>query len=76
MYKNRWLCGDISNFTYLMHLNDLGGRSFDDMSQYYVFPWTVTNFTTTKLNGEFFCDHKNFRDLGKPIGAINPKRLE
>ncbi len=27
-----------------MKLNDVAGRSFNDLSQYYVFPWTVTNF--------------------------------
>ena len=40
----KWQNGDISNFTYLMHLNDLGSRSFNDLSQYYIFPWTVINF--------------------------------
>ena len=73
---NRWLSGDISNFTYLMSLNDLGSRTFDDMSQYYIFPWTVTNFKTPKLNGEFFCEAENFRDLEKPVGALNPQRLK
>jgi hypothetical protein len=27
-----------------MKINDLAGRSFNDLSQYYIFPWTVTNF--------------------------------
>ena len=72
----RWLYGDISNFSYLMILNDLGSRSFNDISQYYVFPWTVINFTANKLDGKFFCDANNFRDLSKPVGALNEKRFE
>lgn len=40
----RWINGDISNYTYLMHLNDLAGRTFNDMSQYYIFPWILTNY--------------------------------
>ena len=40
----QWQDGDISNFSYLMRINDLGSRSFNDLSQYYVFPWTVINF--------------------------------
>lgn len=29
----RWLSGAISNFQYLMHLNTLAGRSYNDLSQ-------------------------------------------
>lgn len=30
----RWICGEISNFEYLMHLNTLAGRSYNDLTQY------------------------------------------
>ena len=35
----RWRRREISNFEYLMELNDMAGRSCNDLSQYYVFPW-------------------------------------
>lgn len=35
----RWEAGEISNFEYLMHLNSLAGRSYNDLNQYPVFPW-------------------------------------
>ena len=37
-----------------MKLNDLTGRSFNDLSQYYIFPWTVTNFEDP-IDAKFFC---------------------
>jgi hypothetical protein len=30
----RWVQGSISNFEYLMHLNTLAGRSYNDLTQY------------------------------------------
>ena len=35
----RWVRGEISNFQYLMSLNTLAGRSYNDLMQYPVFPW-------------------------------------
>jgi hypothetical protein len=29
----RWVRGEISNFQYLMHLNTLSGRSYNDLTQ-------------------------------------------
>jgi hypothetical protein len=72
----RWVNGDISNYTYLMHLNDLSGRTFNDMSQYYIFPWVLTNYKAQKFNKSFLNNTSNYRDLSKPVGALNPKRYD
>ncbi len=40
----RWVRGEMSNFQYLMHLNTLAGRSYNDLSQYPVFPWILTDY--------------------------------
>lgn len=37
-----WAEGRISNFDYLLHLNILSGRSYNDICQYPVFPWVST----------------------------------
>jgi hypothetical protein len=42
-----WQNGWISNFNLLATLNNISGRSFNDLSQYYVFPWIISNFTGT-----------------------------
>ena len=38
----KWLKGEISNFDYLMHVNIAAGRSYQDITQYPVFPWVST----------------------------------
>jgi hypothetical protein len=72
----RWCNGDISNFTYLLHLNDLSGRSFNDLSQYYIFPWVLVDYSSQKFNKQFVNNEQSYRDLYKPIGALNPSRFE
>ncbi|KAL3216987.1 hypothetical protein MRX96_032644 [Rhipicephalus microplus] len=37
----RWVNREISNFEYLMHLNTIAGRTYNDLSQYPVFPWNI-----------------------------------
>lgn len=58
-----------------MKLNDLCGRSFNDLSQYYVFPWTVANFKD-KIDYDFFAKGENFRDLSLPVGKLNKNKWE
>ncbi len=40
----RWERGEISNFEYLICLNTLAGRSYNDLMQYPVFPWVVADY--------------------------------
>lgn len=68
----KWQCGLISNYEYLMSLNSLAHRSFNDLTQYPVFPWILADYTSQKLD---LSDPSSFRDLSKPIGALNPERL-
>ena len=71
--KEKWESGLMSNFKYLLYLNIYSGRSFNDPSMYPIFPWVVADNRSNSL------DLKNpatFRDLSKPVGALNPERLE
>ncbi len=36
--------GEISNFQYLMALNTLAGRSYNDLMQYPIFPWILADY--------------------------------
>lgn len=36
--------GEISNFEYLMYLNTLAGRTYNDLMQYPVFPWILADY--------------------------------
>ncbi|KAM9853820.1 neurobeachin-like isoform 2-T2 [Aulostomus maculatus] len=67
----RWQRREISNFEYLMFLNTIAGRTYNDLNQYAVFPWVLTNYDSEELDLTL---PGNFRDLSKPVGALNPKR--
>ncbi len=67
----RWQNGEISNFLYLMHLNTLAGRSYNDLTQYPVFPWVLSDYTSEELD---LTNPAVYRDLSKPMGALSAKR--
>jgi len=86
-----WLDGTIDNFEYLLILNSASGRSFHDLSRYPIFPWVLADYVSPKLDvstlftpftkskrGEYPSPEYNrvFRDLQKPVGALNEQRLE
>ena len=66
----QWVKGQLSNFDYLMCLNTIAGRSYNDIDQYPVFPWVLADYTSEVLD---LTNPKTFRDLSKPIGALIPK---
>ncbi|KAK8838288.1 hypothetical protein M9Y10_035711 [Tritrichomonas musculus] len=72
-HTDLWLNGKISNFQYLMSLNIISGRSFNDAEHYPVFPWILTDYdnSTLDLNNQLI-----YRDLSKPVGALNEQRLK
>ena len=67
----KWRQGEMSNFYYLMIINTLAGRTFNDLSQYPVFPWVIADYTSETLD---LSDPRTFRDLSKPMGAQTPNR--
>ncbi|XP_056618979.1 LOW QUALITY PROTEIN: neurobeachin-like protein 2 [Triplophysa dalaica] len=69
----RWICREISNFEYLMQLNTIAGRTYNDLSQYPVFPWLLCDYTSPELDLE---DPAVFRDLSKPIGVVNSRHAQ
>eukprot|EP00698_Gefionella_okellyi_P026273 TRINITY_DN9942_c0_g1_i1.p1 TRINITY_DN9942_c0_g1~~TRINITY_DN9942_c0_g1_i1.p1 ORF type:complete len:2968 (+),score=749.63 TRINITY_DN9942_c0_g1_i1:68-8971(+) len=69
----RWQKRQMSNFDYIMSLNTLAGRTYNDMQQYPVFPWILTDYDSETLD---LNDPRIYRDLSKPVGALNEKRLE
>ncbi|KAL9252927.1 BEACH domain-containing protein [Drosera capensis] len=71
--RERWKRREITNFEYLMTLNTLAGRSYNDLTQYPVFPWIVADYSSETLD---FNKSSTFRDLSKPVGALDSKRFE
>jgi hypothetical protein len=71
--RENWRRRDITNFEYLMILNTLAGRSYNDLTQYPVFPWVLADYSSEDLD---FNKALTFRDLTKPVGALDVKRFE
>ena len=67
-----WQERSLSNFDYLLLVNALAGRSFEDPCQYPVFPWVVQDYKSHTL---YLDRPQTYRDLRKPMGAINEDRL-
>ena len=71
-----WRQRKISNFLYLQLLNTIAGRTYNDLTQYPVFPWVLADYTSPALNLDDPTNESGvFRDLTKPVGALNPDRL-
>ncbi|KXJ24231.1 WD repeat and FYVE domain-containing protein 3 [Exaiptasia diaphana] len=51
----------------------LADRSFNDLTQYPVFPWVLADYTSTTLD---LTNPSTFRDLSKPVGALTETRLQ
>ena len=60
-----WQSRNISNLEYLMWLNIFAGRSFNDLTQYPVFPWLITNYTEKEIDTK-----KDYRNLSLPMGML------
>lgn len=51
----------------------MGDRTKNDLTQYPVFPWIICDYKSKTIN---LNDPKVFRDLSKPVGALNELRLQ
>ncbi|XP_021071161.1 lysosomal-trafficking regulator isoform X2 [Mus pahari] len=69
---NLWYTGQITNFEYLTHLNKHAGRSFNDLMQYPVFPFILSDYVSETLD---LSDPSIYRNLSKPI-AVQYKEKE
>ncbi|KAF6725608.1 Lysosomal-trafficking regulator [Oryzias melastigma] len=67
-----WGSGQITNFEYLTHLNKHAGRSFNDLMQYPVFPFVLSDYTSETLDLQ---EPSIYRNLSKPI-AVQSKEKE
>lgn len=71
-FTQQWQQGELSNFDYLMLLNSYAQRSMNDLTQYPVMPWIIKEYKAPFID---LNDPKIYRDLSKPIGAMDAARL-
>ncbi len=69
----KWQRREISNFEYLIYLNTIAGRTYNDLNQYFIFPWILIDYDSPKID---LNSPAVYRDLSKPIGALNPSRRQ
>ncbi len=69
----KWQRREITNFEYLMYLNTIAGRTYNDLNQYLIFPWILINYDAASID---LNSPSSYRDLSKPIGALNPSRRQ
>ena len=56
--QRNWLNGQLSTLDYLLLINKFSGRSYNDISQYVILPWTILNI-----------ENNTMRDFNYPMGA-------
>lgn len=71
--STRWVNHEISTFEYLMWLNTIAGRTYNDLTQYPIFPWIIADYESPVLD---LSRRSTFRDLAKPVGALDSTRLK
>ena len=64
-FTEKWVKHEVSNFDYLMFLNTIAGRSYNDLSQYHVFPWVLSDYSSETID---LRDPSVYRDLSKVNG--------
>ncbi|XP_018021999.1 uncharacterized protein LOC108678159 isoform X2 [Hyalella azteca] len=68
-----WQSRKMSNFDYLMTLNSLAGRTYNDLNQYPIFPYVLADYTSDTLD---LSNVSSYRDLSKPMPVQTPEREE
>ena len=63
---SKWENGEISNFEYIVILNTWAGRTYNDLMQYPVFPWVLSDYDSNVLD---FTKSETFRDFSLPMGG-------
>lgn len=68
-----WMQGMLPSFDYLMLLNRLSNRSFQDIAQYPLFPWVISDY----FSEAFVKNEKaQYRHLWDPLGAHSGARRQ
>eukprot|EP01064_Diplonema_japonicum_P005056 TRINITY_DN13360_c0_g1_i1.p1 TRINITY_DN13360_c0_g1~~TRINITY_DN13360_c0_g1_i1.p1 ORF type:complete len:2743 (+),score=558.02 TRINITY_DN13360_c0_g1_i1:1352-9580(+) len=66
-----WRVRMLTNYDYILTVNAVAGRTFSDLNQYPVIPWVLASYDTPTID---LSDRSVYRDLSKPMGALDNKR--
>ena len=68
-YTSNWLDKKISTLEYLLKVNKFSGRTYNDLTQYLVLPWTLKDYQD--INNKNY-----FRDFSLPMSVQEKESLE
>ena len=69
----KWSNGFLSTYSYLMLLNTLSGRTYNNLAQYPVFPWILKDYFSKEID---LNETSSYRDLSYPIYAQDDETRE
>ena len=69
----KWTNGHLDTFSYIMILNTISGRTYNDIAQYPVYPWVLSNYHSKELD---LNDSVSYRDFLYPIFAQDSETRE
>ena len=69
----RWATTKMSNYEYLLSINQISGRTFNDLSQYPIFPWVIADYESETLD---LSKIETFRVLSNPPGVITKEKQQ
>ena len=70
---DKWTNGHLDTYSYIMILNTISGRTYNDIAQYPVYPWILSNYFSKELN---LNDSESYRDFLYPIYAQDEETRE
>ena len=62
----KWSDGFLNTYSYLMLLNTLSGRTYNNLAQYPIYPWILKDYFSTEID---LNESTTYRDLSYPIYA-------
>ncbi|CAJ0938353.1 unnamed protein product, partial [Mesorhabditis belari] len=68
----QWRHGVMNNFGYLMLLNKIAGRTYNDLMQYPVFPFILSQYTMPSLD---LANSNNYRNLSRPMAIQDQTKV-
>ena len=63
---DKWSNGFINTYSYIMILNTLSGRTYNDLAQYPVYPWILNDYSSDIID---LREASSYRDFSYPIYA-------
>ena len=69
----KWSNGFLNTYSYIMILNTLSGRTYNNLAQYPVYPWILSDYSSKEID---LNESNTYRDLSYPIYAQDEETRE